>query len=118
MSQDIETHPKLFEPGTLILVLILSVFGAIIGLQLLTSLGVTPNTSMVGALVAIGLARIPLSLFRRYRSIHVQNLAQSAISAATFGAANSLLLPIGIPFVLGRPDLERFPIKLRCIRRE
>jgi uncharacterized oligopeptide transporter (OPT) family protein len=86
-------------------VLILSVFGAIIGLQLLTSLGVTPNTSMVGALVAIGLARIPLSLFRRYRSIHVQNLAQSAISAATFGAANSLLLPIGIPFVLGRPDL-------------
>jgi uncharacterized oligopeptide transporter (OPT) family protein len=105
MSEDIETHPKLFEPSTLILVLILSVFGAIIGLQLLTSLGVTPNTSMVGALVAIGLARIPLSLFRRYRSIHVQNLAQSAISAATFGAANSLLLPIGIPFVLGRPDL-------------
>ena len=105
MTQDIETHPKLFEPGTLILVLILSVFGAIIGLQLLTSLGVTPNTSMVGALVAIGLARIPMSLFRRYRSIHVQNLAQSAISAATFGAANSLLLPIGIPFVLGRPDL-------------
>src|ERR671924_461803 len=43
--------------------------------------------------------------FVRYRSIHVQNLAQSAISAATFGAANSLLLPIGVPFLLGRPDL-------------
>jgi uncharacterized oligopeptide transporter (OPT) family protein len=100
-----ETHPRLFEPATLILVLLLSVFGAIIGLQLLTTLGVTPNTSMIGALVAIGLARIPLAWFRRYRSIHVQNLAQSAISAATFGAANSLLLPIGIPFVLGRADL-------------
>jgi uncharacterized oligopeptide transporter (OPT) family protein len=100
-----ETHPRLFEPATLILVVLLSVFGAIIGLQLLTTLGVTPNTSMIGALVAIGLARIPLRLFRRYRSIHVQNLAQSAISAATFGAANSLLLPIGIPFVLGRSDL-------------
>jgi uncharacterized oligopeptide transporter (OPT) family protein len=99
------THPRLFEPATLILVLILSVFGAIIGLQLLTTLGVTPNTALVGALAAIGLARIPLGLFRRYRSIHVQNLAQSAISAATFGAANSLLLPIGIPYVLGRPDL-------------
>jgi uncharacterized oligopeptide transporter (OPT) family protein len=32
-------------------------------------------------------------------------LTQSAISAATFGAANSLLLPIGVPFLLGRPDL-------------
>jgi len=100
-----ETHPRLLEPATLVLVLVLSAFGAIIGLQLLTTLGVTPNTSMIGALVAIGLARIPLRLFRRYRSIHVQNLAQSAISAATFGAANSLLLPIGIPFVLGRADL-------------
>jgi uncharacterized oligopeptide transporter (OPT) family protein len=100
-----ETHPKLLEPTTLILIVVLSVFGAIIGLQLLTTLGVTPNTSMVGALVAISLARIPLGLFQRYRSIHVQNLAQSAISAATFGAANSLLLPISIPFVLGRPDL-------------
>ena len=105
MSQDLEVHPKLLEPAILVLVMVLSVFGAIIGLQLLTSLGVTPNTSMVGALVAIGLARIPLGLFRRYRSVHVQNLAQSAISAATFGAANSLLLPIGIPFVLGRQDL-------------
>jgi uncharacterized oligopeptide transporter (OPT) family protein len=105
MNQGSELHPKLFEPTTLILVVVLSVFGAIIGLQLLTTLGVTPNTSMIGALVAIGLARIPLGLFQRYRSIHIQNLAQSAISAATFGAANSLLLPIGIPFVLGRPDL-------------
>jgi uncharacterized oligopeptide transporter (OPT) family protein len=105
MTQVSETHPKLLEPTTLILIVVLSVFGAIIGLQLLTTLGVTPNTSMVGALVAISLARIPLGLFQRYRSIHVQNLAQSAISAATFGAANSLLLPIGIPFVLGRPDL-------------
>lgn len=100
-----EPHPKLFEPTTLLLIVVLSVFGAIIGLQLLTTLGVTPNTSMIGALVAIALARIPLGLFQRYRSIHVQNLAQSAISAATFGAANSLLLPIGIPFVLGRADL-------------
>jgi uncharacterized oligopeptide transporter (OPT) family protein len=105
MTPDVESHPKLFEPATLILVLILSVFGAIIGLELLTTLGVTPNTSLIGALAAIALARIPLAFFRRYRSIHVQNLAQSAISAATFGAANSLLLPIGVPYVLGRPDL-------------
>jgi uncharacterized oligopeptide transporter (OPT) family protein len=51
------------------------------------------------------LARIPLALFARFRSIHEQNLAQSAISSATFGAANSLLLPIAIPYLFGRTDL-------------
>ena len=84
---------------------VLCVLGAIIGMQMLVTLGVTANTSIVGALIAMALARIPLRLFSRFRSIHVQNLAQSAISAATFGAGNSLLLPIGIPFLLGRSDL-------------
>ncbi len=98
-------HPTIFEPATLILLTVLCVVGAIIGMQLLVTLGVTANTSIVGALVAMGLARVPLAAFARYRSVHVQNLAQSAISAATFGAGNSLLLPIGIPFLLGRADL-------------
>jgi len=98
-------HPTIFEPATLILLAVLCVVGAIIGMQLLVTLGVTANTSVVGALVAMGLARVPLRAFTRYRSVHVQNLAQSAISAATFGAGNSLLLPIGIPFLLGRGDL-------------
>src|SRR5690349_19679740 len=89
-------HPATFAPATLILIVLLSVFGAVIGVQLIVQLGVTPNTSIIGALVAMILARVPLALFTRYRSIHVQNLAQSAISAATFGAANSLLLPIGV----------------------
>lgn len=98
-------HPTIFEPATLILLTVLCIVGAIIGMQLLVTLGVTANTSIVGALVAMGLARVPLAAFQRYRSVHVQNLAQSAISAATFGAGNSLLLPIGIPFLLGRDDL-------------
>ncbi len=98
-------HPSVFEPATLILMTVLCVLGAIIGMQMLVTLGVTANTSILGALIAMALARIPLRLFSRFRSIHVQNLAQSAISAATFGAGNSLLLPIGIPFLLGRGDL-------------
>ena len=98
-------HPSVFEPATLILLTVLCVLGAIIGMQMLVTLGVTANTSIVGALIAMALARIPGQLFGRFRSIHVQNLAQSAISAATFGAGNSLLLPIGIPFLLGRSDL-------------
>ncbi len=98
-------HPRFFEPATLVLITILCVIGAIIGMQLLVTLGVTANTSIVGAIIAMALARVPMRVFARYRSIHVQNLAQSAISAATFGAGNSLLLPIGIPFLLGRSDL-------------
>jgi uncharacterized oligopeptide transporter (OPT) family protein len=100
-----QRHPSLFEPATLVLIAVLCVFGAIIGMQLLVSLGITANTSLIGALAAMALARVPLAIFARYRSIHVQNLAQSAISSATFGAANSLLLPVGIPWLLGRPDL-------------
>lgn len=100
-----QRHPSLFEPATLLLIAVLCVFGAIIGMQLLVSLGITANTSLIGALAAMALARVPLAIFARYRSIHVQNLAQSAISSATFGAANSLLLPVGIPWMLGRPDL-------------
>jgi uncharacterized oligopeptide transporter (OPT) family protein len=100
-----QRHPTLFEPATLGLITLLSIFGAIIGMQLLVSLGVTANTSLIGAVTAMVLARVPVRLFSRYRSIHVQNLTQSAISAATFGAGNSLLLPIGIPFLLGRSDL-------------
>jgi uncharacterized oligopeptide transporter (OPT) family protein len=100
-----ERHPATFAPATFIFLILLTAFGAIIGVQLILQLGVTPNTSLIGALVAMILARIPIAIFRRFRSIHVQNLAQSAISAATFGAANSLLLPIGVPFLLGRTDL-------------
>ena len=105
LADDVATHPRSFAPSTFILIALLSVFGAIIGVQLIVQLGVTPNTSIIGALAAMILARVPLTLFACYRSVHVQNLAQSAISAATFGAANGLLLPIGIPYLLGRGDL-------------
>jgi uncharacterized oligopeptide transporter (OPT) family protein len=98
-------HPRFFEPATFLLIAPLCVVGAVIGVQLIVTLGITANTSLIGALAGMGLARVPLAAFARYRSIHVQNLAQSAISAATFGAGNSLMLPIGIPFVLGRADL-------------
>lgn len=98
-------HPGALEPSVLILNIVLSALGAIIGLQLITQLGITPNTSIIGALVAMLLGRIPVSFLQGFRSIHRQNLIQTAISGATFGAANSLLLPIGIPYLMGRPDL-------------
>lgn len=98
-------HPKTFEPSMLLVLLVVSILGAVIGMQILTSLGVTPNTAIIGVLVAIAISRIPIAAMRKFRSIHRQNLVQSNISTATFVAANSLLLPIAIPFMMGRPDL-------------
>ena len=98
-------HPKAFAPHVVILNVVMSVLGAIIGLELIVRTGVAPNTSIVGALFAIILSRIPLKFLQKYRSIHSQNMIQTAISGATFSAANSLLLPIGIPVIMGRWDL-------------
>jgi uncharacterized oligopeptide transporter (OPT) family protein len=102
-------HPKAWDPAVLILGIPLCALGAIIGLELIVRTGVTPNTSIIGALFAILLSRIPISIFRKYRSIHRQNLLQTSISAATFSAANCMILPIGIPVIMGRTDLM-FPM--------
>lgn len=98
-------QPKVTEPLTLLLILITGALGAIIGLELITRLGITANTSIIGALVAIGLGAIPVNLFSTYKNIYRQNLIQTSISAATFGAGNALLLSMGTVWLLGRQDV-------------
>ncbi|WP_177154295.1 OPT family oligopeptide transporter [Actinosynnema pretiosum] len=100
-----EKHPRAFEPITFVIIALLSVLGAIIGLHMITTLGVSPNTSVIGALVAMVVGRFAFLGLARMRSVHRQNLAQSAISGSTFAAANSLLIPMAIPFVFGKPEL-------------
>ena len=63
-------HPKAFSPHILILNLIMCAIGAIIGLELIVRTGVTPNTSIIGALFAIILSRIPIKLLQKYRNVH------------------------------------------------
>ncbi|MFI1334601.1 OPT family oligopeptide transporter [Streptomyces sp. NPDC020845] len=104
-STPVEAHPRAFEPITLVITVLMSVLGALIGIVLITSLGVSPNTAVIGALVAMLIGRIPVGVLARMRSQHRQNLVQSAISGSTFAAANSLLTPIAVPFALGRTDL-------------
>ena len=100
-----EKHPSLFEAGTLIPAVLLGVLGIVIGAELLTRVGITPNTSVIGAIVAMAAARIPLRALGKLRSVHRQNLMQTVISGATFGGANALLLPAGILWLFGRTDL-------------
>jgi len=105
VTEERRTHPTLWEPTTLVLALGMAVLGAIIGIQLITRVGITPNSSVIGAMVALSISRIPLAALRGLGDLHRQNLLQTVISGATFGGANALLLPIGIPWVMGRPDL-------------
>lgn len=102
-------HPKVYDLHILILNIVMSILGAIIGLELIVRTGVAPNTSIVGALFAIIISRIPIAVMKKYRSIHCQNLIQTSISGATFSAANCFLLPIGVPVLMGRMDLM-FPM--------
>jgi uncharacterized oligopeptide transporter (OPT) family protein len=79
--------------------------GAIIGLELLTRVGITPNTAVIGAILALAVSRLPLAVCSRFRSLDRQNLMQTVISSATFGGANAILLPMGVLWLLGRREL-------------
>ncbi len=98
-------HPSIFAPASLLFGVLFAVLGAIIGLELITRVGITPNSSIIAVVAAIALSRIPLPPLRRFRNLAEQNLAQTLISGATFGGANGILLPAGILWLMDRKDL-------------
>ena len=98
-------HAKALSPSVLLVTILVSCLGAIIGLELITRVGVNQNTSITGALLAVILGLIPGPLFRAFRSVHAQNLVQTSISGASYAAANAMILPICIPVLLGKPEL-------------
>jgi len=99
-----EAHPKVYSPPILVLGLLLGVFGAIIGLELIVRVGVNPNTSIIGALIAIAVSYLPFA--KVFRNVHSVNLMQTVISGATFQAGNVLLLTIAIPYLLGGTTVD------------
>lgn len=102
---DSAPHPRALQPLMFVVTLLVSVLGALIGIHMITTLGVSPNTSVIGAVIAMLIGRIGFFGLRSMRNVHRQNLAQSAISGSTFAAANSLITPIAVPFAFGREDL-------------
>lgn len=96
---------SVFRPALFLVIVALSFLGAVIGIQIIVTLGVSANTSVIGAVLAILLSRIPVTIFSTFRSVDAQNLVQTAISSATFAAANGLLISIGVPWVLGMHEL-------------
>lgn len=91
-------HVKALEKETLVVSIVVSVFSAIICMQIISRIGFTPNTSIIGALIAMTLARIPFAHMSKFRSLDRQNLVQTMTSGAGFAAANCTLLAVAIFF--------------------
>jgi len=101
MKDPHEPHVKALERETLLVSVVVSVLSAVICMQIIARIGITPNTSVIGALLAMAIARIPLASMEKFRSLDRQNLVQTMTSAAGFGAANCGLLAVGILFAFG-----------------
>lgn len=113
LSNVAATHPRAFELGTLVVSVLLSLLGAVIGVHLITTLGISANTSVIGAVIAMLIGRFSFLGLNKFRDPHRQNILQTGISTATFAAANGLLAPIAIPYALGMPELV-WPMLIGC----
>ncbi len=101
MKDRLEPHVKALERETLLVSVIVSALSAVICMQIIARIGITPNTSIIGALLAMAMARIPIASMAKFRSLDRQNLVQTMSSAAGFGAANCGLLAVCILFAFG-----------------
>jgi len=100
-----QRHPRVLDPVDLVVNIVSAALGAIIGMQLITRLGITAYTSIVGAIAAMTVARLPVAIFHQFRSVHRQNLVETTVSSGTFAAGNALMLPIAVPLALGHSNL-------------
>ncbi|MEW6522773.1 MAG: OPT/YSL family transporter [Bacillota bacterium] len=96
-----QVHPKALSAGNLVVGLLMAALSGAICMQIIGRIGVTPNTSIIGAIVAIVLSRA----FAAWKPLDSQNLIQTYTSAGGFAAANAGLLTVAIVFLLGRQDL-------------
>ncbi len=92
---------RAFEPGTVFLGTILALLSAIVCMQILGKVGVSANTSILGAIFAMLASRIPLNSMRNFKSLERQNYIQTISSGAGFAASNCGLTAIAILFVMG-----------------
>ena len=93
------------EPRVLILGIVLSILSAAICMQIMGQFGTAPNTSLIGAVLVMVVARVPLSAAQKFRNLERQNYVLSIASAAGVAAANCGFVAIAIAFIMGRNDL-------------
>ena len=99
-----QPHVKALEPSTLILSIAMSVISAMICMQIIAKLGFSANTSIIGALLAMSLARIPISAMSKFKSLDRQNLVQTMSSGAGFAASNCGIFAVSIFAAMDKPE--------------
>ena len=102
------------EPMTIVIGTILSVLSAIICMQIMGKVGVSANTSIIGAVFAMLVAKIPMTVFGRFKSLERQNYIQTIVSGAGFSAANCAFVAVAILFVMGETKAI-LPMAIGCI---
>lgn len=102
------------EPGTIIFGSILAVLSGIICMQIVGKVGVSANTSILGAVFAMLFAKIPLASFGKFKHLERQNYIQTIVSGAGFSAANCAFVAVAILFVMGETKAI-MPMALGCI---
>lgn len=103
-----------FEPNIIIIGIILAILSSVICMQLIGNVGITPNTSLIGAIFAMILARLPISCLMSYKSLERQNMLQTIVSGAGFAASNCGFIAVGILWGLGKIEYI-FPMTIGCI---
>ena len=111
---DNKTKVKAFEPATVFIGTILAVLSAIVCMQILGKVGVSANTSILGAIFAMLVSRIPATSMRGFKNLERQNYIQTISSGAGFAASNCGLTAIAILFVLGETNAI-LPMALGCL---
>lgn len=96
-----QTHISAFEPETLIPGIPIAFLVGAVCMNIIGKLGTTPNTSLLGAIVAMLVARIPLNACLKYCNLERQNLLQTIASAAGFSAANCGFIAVAMLYLMG-----------------
>ncbi len=102
------------EPATIIFGSILAVLSGIICMQIMGKVGVSANTSILGAVFAMLVSKIPMSMFGKFKSLERQNYIQTIVSGAGFSAANCAFIAVAILFVMGETKAI-LPMAVGCI---
>jgi uncharacterized oligopeptide transporter (OPT) family protein len=108
-----DPSPKVSELNTMIIIFVTCIIGAIIGMELIVNLGISANTSVIGALIAVLLSMIPIKFFKNLKNVFRQNLIQTSISAATFTAGNVFMVSLGAIWIYGDMSLIN-PMIIGC----
>ncbi len=98
--------PRALEWPAIIVYLLLAAASAAVCAQINLRIGVTPNTAVIGVIVAISLGRTAWPLFR---SPERQVMVETATSAGGFAGANIALVSLAVLHLLG---LERLVLPL------